>query len=206
MSLGAQLPIVVLLGVALLQGVSLSALLLFQRKNLIHAKAGIARTVGAQYQSGNAHRLFFPFASSYVVSEFAAYLNYRGTPVEGATIAPDGLNPVVMVGGAVAKDGPCVSSRRLICHAGSRPDPGDLVIVLPDDNASLAEVIPYREPEELLFSYEPYPLIPQWLRPFVKRLHVASPLFFPFGHSVQATWPHTMLSDRWLDASVTVWK
>jgi len=205
-SLGARLPIVVLLGVALLQCISLSAFWLFQRKNLIHAKAGIARAVGAQYQIGKAHRLYFPFATSYVVSEFAAYLNYQGTPAEGASLESAGLNPVFMVSRAVAKDGPCMGYMSLMCHPGSRPDQGDLVIVLPDDDASLAEVIPYRVPEELLFSYQPYPRIPQWLRPFVKRIHIASPLFFPFGQGVQGNSTHTELPDRWLDASVTVWK
>jgi hypothetical protein len=201
-----RLATLVVLGVVLLQGVSLSAFWLFQRKNLIHAKVRIARVVQAQYNSGNTHRLFFPFAGSYVVSEFAAYLNYRGTPVEGLATESAGRNPVVMVGRGVATDGPCVRYVSVMCHAGSEPDQGDLVIVLPDDDASLTEVIPYRDPGGLLFSYEPYPRIPQWLRPFLEGLRFASPLFFPFGRAVQGTSPHTELPDRWLDASVTVWR
>ena len=205
-SLRSRLALAVLMGALLLQGVSISALSLFQRKNLIHAKDGIARVVEARYQGGGAQRLFFPFASPYVVSEFAAYLNYRGIPVEGVTTEPAGLNRVSMVGSAVTKDGPCVGYLSVICHPGSSPALGDLVVVLPDDDASLAEAVPYRNPEELLFSYEPHPRIPQWSRPLLAHLRIASPLFNPNGPAVQGTSAHTVLPDRWLDASVSVWQ
>jgi hypothetical protein len=105
-----------------------------------------------------------------------------------------------MVVAAMPKDGLCETYASLICRAGSTPDRGDLVIVLPDDDASLAEVAPYRDSRELLLSYEPYPPIPV-LRRFVKRLHFSSPLFFPFEHGVQGTSPHRTLPERWLDAS-----
>jgi hypothetical protein len=71
----------------------------------------------------------------------------------------------------------------------STPDPGDLVIVLPDDNQSLADITPYRVQGELLFSYEPG--IPQWLYPFIRSLPIADV---------------TRLRDGWLHASVTAWK
>jgi hypothetical protein len=195
-SLGSKVAIMVLLGAVLFQDVSLSALSVFERKNLIHGKAEIARVIKDRYQSraGNAQRLFFPFASPYNVMEFASYLSYRGAVVEGVLAESAGLNRVVLVVRAVAKDGPCVEFRSLICRAGSSPDRGDLVIVLPDDDASLAETTPYRSGGKLLFSYEPRPRIPQWLYPLVGRLHVASGVF-----------PHKELPDRWLHASVTAW-
>ena len=56
------------------------------------------------------------------------------------------------------------------------------MIVLPEDRASLAEASVFREESELLFSYNPRPRIFDWLYPL-------------FGHP-----------DRWMDASVTVWK
>ena len=40
--------------------------------------------VEANFVSSQAVRLFFPFAGSYVIMEFGAYLSYRGIPVEGA--------------------------------------------------------------------------------------------------------------------------
>jgi hypothetical protein len=207
-SLGSRLAIAVLLGAVLFQDVSLSAFYVFERKNVIHAKAEIARVVEARYRSGaaSAQRIFFPFASPYVAMLFGAYLNYRGVPVEGATVESPGLNRIVMVGRAVARDGPCVPYTSLVCHAGSRPDPGDLAIVLPDDVASLAKVTPYRDRGQLLFSYEPRPRIPRWLCPFISRLRIASPLFAPFGPAIRGKLGQAELPCRWLDASVTVWK
>lgn len=192
--------------VVLLQSVSLSAICLFQRKNLLHAKGEIARVLDERHQAGKVHRLFFPFANPYVLNEFAAYLSYRGIPIKRATIESAGPNCSVIVARSMAKDGPCVPSYlNFLCRASSRPETGDLVIVLPDDNASFAEVLPYRNPEELIFSYQPSPHVPQWLGPIVRRIHIASPLFYPFGPDVQGSWPHTELPDRWLDASVAVW-
>lgn len=184
----------------LLQGVSLSAFRVFERKNVIHAKAEIADVIAARYQSGarNAQRLFFPFANVYLVTEFASYLNYRGVPVEGAAVESAAPNGVVIVSKTAAKDGPCVYYRSFVCHAGSRPDPGDLVIELPEEDESLAETGPYRKGGELLFSYEPRPRIPHWLYPFVSRLSFAS---------VCPVWiKDKELPDRWLHASVTAWK
>ena len=188
----------ILLFAVLIQNASLSAFFVFEEKNIIHAKAEIARVVEARYQGGvgNVKRLFFPFANPYVIMQFASYLNYLGVPVEGATVESVGLNSVVMVSRVAAKDGPCVAyESRVVCHSCSRPEPTDLVIVLPDDDASLAEVIPFRDGGELLASYEPRPCIPQWLYPFVRCLHIASPIF-----------ARKELPDRWLHASVTAWQ
>ena len=75
-------------------------------------------------------------------------------------------------------------------------DPGDLVVVLPDDLTRTDELNSYRqEGTGPLFSYDPRPSIPRWLRPYVNRLHVVSPVF-----------AHEQLPDAWLSASVSVWK
>jgi hypothetical protein len=186
----------VFLFVILLQDVSLSAFSVFERKNVIHAKAEIASLIDSRGQSGpgNVKRIFFPFANPYRVMEFAAYLNYRGVPLEGAE-GSAGLNSVAVVAKSVANEGPCVDWRTLVCQPGSRPEPGDLVVMLPDDNASLEEVSPYRDEGELLFSYEPLPRIPLWLYPLLRRLHIASTPF-----------PLTSPPNHWLQASVTLWK
>jgi hypothetical protein len=131
----------------LIQDVSLSAFAIFDRKNVIHAKYEIASVVEARYQRGaeNAPRLFFPFASPYLIAEFGSYLSYRGVPVEGVAAKTAGLSSVVLTTGSIAKDGPCVDWLPPRCHAVSGPNPGDLVIVLPDDEASLTEASVYRE-------------------------------------------------------------
>jgi hypothetical protein len=179
-----------------LQDVSLSAFRVFEQKNVIHAKGEIARVVQARYQNagGNVRRLFFPFASPYMIMEFGSYLDYQGVRVQGVIEEAGEPNSVIMVTRTMMKDGPCVGYRTLICHAASTPDSGDLVIVLPDDNVSLADVIRYESQGERLFSYKWD--IPQWVHPFISSLRVVSP-----GPLTQKE-----LRDGWLHASVTTWK
>ena len=196
--LWSKVLIMMIFGAVLLQDVALSAFRVYERKNSIHAKAEIARVVKSECRNGgagNVRRIFFPFASPYSVMEFASYLSYRGVAVEGIPVESAGFSTAVMAGKAVTKDGPCVDYiRRVTCHAASGPEPGDLVIILPDDDASLAEAAPYRDRGELLFSYEPHPRIPQLLRPFVKHLDIASYAF-----------ARRDLPDGWLCAAVILW-
>jgi hypothetical protein len=197
MRLRTKAAALVLVVVVLVQYFSFSALRLFERKNVIHAKAELASVVKTQYRSDtlNPRRLFFPFATPFVIMEFGSYLHYRGVPVEGAPDESAGVRKVQMVSKVIANDGPCMDYRSLICHAGSQPDPGDLVIVLPDDNAPSARTTPYLDGGSLLFSYEPYPPIPHWLFPVIGRLGFALPES-----------AHHEIPDRWLHASVIEWK
>ncbi len=92
----------------------------------------------------------------------------------------------------VAKDGPCVDYLPFVCHAGNGPVAGDLVIELPDDDESLAQMSPYQKEGDLLFSYEPHPSPPMWVSPFANFLRLASVQF-----------QRKPIPDRWLHASVT---
>lgn len=183
--------ILMLVSIVVFQNVVFSAVSIFERKNAIHGKVEIARVVGEQYRMRTAHplRLFFPFAAPYSIMEFAAYLSYRGIPVEGANGADAGPERAVLAGRAVAKDGPCMVYHTIIrCLAADRPAPGDLVIVLPDDGASRAQASPYRARGEL-FSYEP--------RPSVFRHALVADL----AGDLRITIP-----DRWMDGSVGIWQ
>jgi hypothetical protein len=182
----SKLAAVMLAFAVVLQDVSLSAFAAFERKNDIHAKVAIASVIEARYQSGMGKipALFFPFAKPYPIMEFTVYLNYRGVPI----------NSVALTKGGIAKDDRCVEYRSIRCHPASEPAPGDLVVVLPDDEASLADALVYRKRGQLLFSYEPRPPIPHWLYPFVGSFVLASDIY------------NQMRPDHWMDASVTVWK
>ena len=144
---------VALLLAVVIQDISLSAFRVFEQKNVIHAKGEIAKVVQAGYQSaaGNVRRLFFPFASRYMIMEFASYLDYRGLPMEGIMDEAGGPNRVIVATRAMAMDSPCMGYRSLVCYAATTPDAGDLVIVLPDDNPSLADVTSYEAQGQLLF-------------------------------------------------------
>jgi hypothetical protein len=198
-----------LAGTILLQNVLFSAFAVFERKNDIHAKAEIASVVKTRYRSGGGDvlRLFFPFANPVVIMEFASYLSYRGVPIKGPVGAIGRRNSVVLTTPALAKDERCwPDGPDFMCRAVSEPAPGDLVIVLPDDEASRAEASVYRAggEEEQLFFYEPRPFFPHWLHSLaahlVGRLTIAAlrPAAFRDAHKT--------LSDRWMDASVTAWK
>ena len=197
MRLGTKLCVLVFLSLVLLQTISLSAFRMYERKNVIHAKAKIGRAIKARYERDpqNVKRLFFPFAYPFAILEFASYLNYLGVPVEGVPTGSAATNSIEMVGKAILKDGLC-GYRTIVCHPGSSPNSGDLVVVLPDDFTRTDELNSYRQDGTgTLFTYHPRPSIPQWLHPFMNPLYVVSPGF-----------AHSGLPDPWLNASVAVWK
>jgi hypothetical protein len=180
-----------------MQDFSLSAFRMYERKNVIHAKAEMAQAIKVRYERDpqSVKRIFFPFANAFNVLEFVSYLYYVGVPIEQLPATSVASSSVLVVGKAFQTVGPC-GYRTFVCHPGGRPVEGDLVVVLPDDFTTSDELNSYR-PEDTgpLFSYFPHPSIPRTLRPFVNRLHVVSPVF-----------SQNELPDLWLNASVTVWK
>jgi hypothetical protein len=179
------------------QDLSLSAFRMYERKNVIHAKVEMAWAIKARYDSGEQNiRLFFPAARPYWIMEFAAYLNYVGVPVDGIQAESAVKKNVQIAGTTIPENGRCVSFREFTCHVAKTPESGDLIVVLPDDFTYRPEFsASAQESGETLVSYSPYPSIPASIRPIVNRLHVVSPTF-----------PYTALPERWLKASVTVWK
>ena len=197
MTRGQRLCVVSVLSFVVLQDLSISAFRMYERKNVIHAKSEMARAIKRHYESDpqNVKRLFFPFAKPFPVLEFVSYLNYIGVPVEQVPTGSDPSSSVVIAGKAFQTIGPC-GYRTFVCHPGDRPEPGDLVVVLPDDFTTFDELNSYRqEGAGPLFSYHARPSIPRWLFPYVNLLHVASPVF-----------SQSPLPDLWLNASVIVWE
>lgn len=192
-----QLAVTAAVVLLLIQQLAFSAFCVFERKNTVRAKAEMASAILSRYRHDPSATtvLYFPFASTTLVMQFGAYLQHIGVPIDTASV-PDSRNPsVVLASAAVATAGPCVPYEVIRCQPGGRPEPGDLVVVLPDDEASSAEVAPFRENGVLLASYFPRPQLPSWTHPYLGILRNASP------HAVTQTFP-----DRWLEASVTEWK
>ena len=94
---------------------------------------------------------------------------------------------------AMTKDGLIQGSRNIIGHAARAPRPGDLVILLPDDHASNADVSPYLHGGNLILSYEPCPPLPRWFDFLARHLH------FTYANSF-------LIPDHWLHASVILWE
>lgn len=175
----------------------LSAFRMYERKNVIHANVVLADAILDRYNNNSekAMRLFFPHAGPSSILEFASYLNYRGVAIEQFVHGAEKGRSVRLIGMKVEKDGPC-DYRTFICHPGTAPASGDLVIELPDDSSSLNEMRAYqRSSSEVLIAYTPHPSIPGWMEPLVKHLHVVSPGF-----------AFSPLPDSWLSAAVIVSK
>ena len=105
----------------------------------------------------------------------------------------EGEDSVILATSALPEDGPCVWWTSIRCHAAGGPTSGDLVIILPDDDASLADVSVYRG--KPLFYYEPHPSIPDRLHEFFASFHIAT-----------TRYRSKVVPDRWMDGSLTVWK
>ena len=186
-----------LLTLVVLQDLSLSAFRMHERKNVIHAKVELGQEIKARYEKDpqDVKRLFFPFAKPFPVMEFVSYVNYIGVPVEAVPPGSHASSSVVIVGKEYQTVGPC-GYRTFVCHPGTRPDPGDLVVVLPDDFTSVDELNSYRQDSSSeVFSYHPSPSVPQWLIPFRNSLHVISPIF-----------SQEQLPDFWMNALIIVAK
>jgi len=181
----------------LAQNISLSTFREYERKNLVREKDQIASVIRSRYQeSGQTPlRLYFPYTSPHLTMEFAAYLSFCGIPIEGVEGGPNIKTNVVLFCRALAATGPLQNYQGIIGHAGSTPKLGDLVIILPDDIISHAEVDSYLRGNDLLFSSEPQPSISHGVFQFFSHCHIASPGF------EQKTIP-----DHWLYSSVTEWK
>jgi hypothetical protein len=197
MSRGRKLCALAVLMIVVVQDLSLSAFRMYERKNVIHAKVELGQAIKARYEKNpqDVKKLFFPFSKPFHVMEFVSYVNYIGVPVEAVPPGSVASRSVVIVGTAFQTVGPC-GYRTFVCHPGSRPDPGDLVVVLPDDFTTLDELNSYRqESSSQVFSYHPSPSIPQWLIPSRNSLHVVSPIF-----------SQNELPDFWLNASISLSK
>jgi hypothetical protein len=190
----AAIPLASIIGCQVLL---ISTLVMVERKNVIQGTVEISSVVETQYRrnSGKQLRLFFPFATGYEIMEFASYLSSRGIAVKGADDTAPGPNGVVLATarraraakstGGPAEDGPCVEYRSIWCQVVNGPASGDLVIVFPIDEASLAETSLYRNEGGLLLHSKPRFPIPQW---FSDQVH--------FWNG----------PNRWMDGSVTLWK
>jgi hypothetical protein len=173
---------------------------LYERKNIVHAKAEIAALIDARSQSmgRTSERLFFPFSHTYHIAELAGYLDYKGLGVEGASHGSAGRNKVLLISKRIDRDGICGVWRNLLCHVGKKPESGDLIVMLPDDNVPRADALEYSKKGQVLLSYEPFPALPGWLYSSIERLRRTQ--------GINNSGQKERTADGWLHAWVAVWR
>jgi len=139
----------------LLHNAAYSSFAIIENKNFIAAKrqfAGFLGSYGPQ-ASRSTVELFFPFADGYRLMELSAYLRYKGFRLDGQRVASSEAGPDLVVKGREGfANNRCVAYRDYACiHADSARDDA-LIIVLPDDRASMADVEEIGKHSVLLFS------------------------------------------------------
>lgn len=134
MRLPARVAASVLIALVLYKNLSLSAFLVVRDKYMVQQKAAIASLILNRYQRDPklVRNLYFPFTGAYLLSEFVAYLSYRGLPLEDVG-SGSALAAVHVFGRHITTDGRCVETSKFVCHPGPPVDAGSLVVVLPDD-------------------------------------------------------------------------
>jgi len=191
----AKLAATVVLLFVLAQELSFSAFRIYERKNVIRAKAELGHAINHVYVQDpqSVKRLFFPFAEPFSILEFASYLQYLGVPIQQRLNNGEIAGGVILTGESIQADGPC-GYRSFVCHPGKTPSPGDLVIVFPDDIPVVNSSGLFRDiSAKPLFSYSPSPRIPEWMLPLVGRLHFVSPIFA--FRKLPTSWLRTSLSE-----------
>jgi hypothetical protein len=153
-------------------GLSLSALRVFEHKYVVRQKVAVANEILNRYHRDPAsvRNLYFPFTGDYVLSEYAAYLRFRGLPVQEIGGDAAGDSSVEIFGSRIPRDGPCYPARVFLCHAGGPVNSGGLVVVLPDDVVRPNGTHVFLQPEQALRSFDLLAHIPQRLTPAWNRL------------------------------------
>jgi len=172
----------------LLHNAAYSSFSVIENRSFIAIKsqfAGFLGSYGPRVSSST--ELFFPYADGYRLMELSAYLRYKGFRLAGQRVTSSEAGPGLVVEGREAfANNRCVGYKDYACiHAESAGD-GALIIVLPDDNASMADVEEIGKDSVLLFSVETCGFCSRpgsWLRPL---------------HAISAYFSESELPEHWL--------
>jgi len=118
------------------QDIAYSSFRVIERKNTLRSKIELAEFLEADLQTpGVAQlRLFFPYTRASRLMEFAGYLSYKGFAIQSdESRDPPERASLVLAGPGEFPGGHCVDYRPFWCLHESAPQPGDLVVLFPDD-------------------------------------------------------------------------
>ncbi len=113
--------------------------------------------------------------------ELSSYLKYKGFQVVGQDATEQGSGPLLLIEGSEHFPGDrCVGYNEYTCVHAESAKPGALIIVLPDDYASMSDVQNIGKDSKLLFSVGP-PAICCKNNSWFRSLYAISPLFSVSG-------------------------
>lgn len=121
--------------------IAYSAFRVIERKNLIAIKAQFAEFLRGYEPHADSVELFFPYASGYHLMGLSSYLRYKGFDVAEAGGASSGAGLRVLIEGpGEFPQNHCVDYRDYVCVHSDGPPDGALIVVLPDDVASMRDL------------------------------------------------------------------
>jgi hypothetical protein len=161
----------------LLHDVTYSSFRMVERKTLITTKSEFASFLKRYLPTANSNvvELYFPYSGGFHLMELASYLSYKGFQLDGQSSSVPGAGPrLVMEGRENFANDRCVAYRDYVCMHADTPGADALIVVLPDDIASMADVEKIGKDSTLLLSLKPPGICTKkWFR----SLHAISPEF-----------------------------
>jgi hypothetical protein len=139
----------------LLHDIAYSSFRMVERKGVITTKRQFADFL-SEYLSAAKSRnveLFFPYSDGYRLMGLSSYLRYKGFPLQGQHVAGDETAPRLVIASRENFDkSHCVNYREYTCIHADSPDPGALIVILPDDDVSISDEQRAAEDSDALFS------------------------------------------------------
>jgi hypothetical protein len=163
----------------LFHDVAYSAFRIIERKELIISKSHLAQFLGGYLLTAHREKveLFFPYASGYNLMELSSYLKYKGFRLEGWSATGSSEGPeLVIAGPGRFENNHCVEYNDYVCIHEQQAGDGALIVVLPDDDASMSDVQAIGKTSTLLL-YDEAPLVCTRTGSWVRSLHAISPEF-----------------------------
>jgi len=168
-----------------------SSFRIVERKTVITTKSELSDFLKGYLPTANNNtvELYFPYASGFRLMELSAYLTYKGFHLMGqsATLPETGPSLVIEAREKFTNNR-CVDYRDYACVHMESAGTGALIVVLPDDNASMRDVE--------LIGMDSTPLLS------LKAPGISTMKWFRSLHAISPSFSTSQLPDHWLQLHV----
>lgn len=175
----------------LLHDVTYSSFRMVERKALITTKSEFAIFLKSYLPTANSNavELYFPYSNGFHLMELSSYLRYKGFQLDDQSSNVPGAGPRLVIAGRerFANDR-CVDYREDVCLHQESPRAGALIVVLPDDIASMDEVKKIGKDSTLLLYLNPP--------------RICAKKWFRSLHAISAEFSVDQLPEHWLQLDV----